>query len=430
MRDDDECRDGPDRSIRARFRRRVGRRVAMRVPNRLRGRSRLSAQGRLRNLAAIFESADDAMMITDLRGIVSAWNSAAGELYGYGAEEMVGRSVTVLVPPGRRDETFSILARVGRGERTEQFETVRMRKDGTRVEVSLRVSPVRDAAGRISGASAIIRDVTATRRAREELDRAHQELSSYAARLEQRNRDLLLVSQISEMLHSVESEGEIHGIVDEYGPRLLPGLAGRLYLLRPSGNHVELVASWAGGGPSPTFPTRDCWALCRGRVCGRPRPDNAPRCPHVGGSPGPYACIPLIARGQAIGVLHLVAARPDDACLLDEADELLAVTLMESVALSLTNFRLREMLQLQSLRDPGTGLFNRRYLEDAFGRELTRAARDNEPLGLMMLDLDHFKAFNDTHGHDAADALLRELARLLERNIRGADIACRYGGDE
>jgi diguanylate cyclase (GGDEF)-like protein len=88
------------------------------------------------------------------------------------------------------------------------------------------------------------------------------------------------------------------------------------------------------------------------------------------------------------------------------------------------------LLREQSVRDPLTGLFNRRYMEETLGRELLRASRNQLSLGIIMLDVDGFKGFNDTYGHAAGDAVLRELGNLLLGNIRGEDVACRYGGDE
>ena len=156
-------------------------------------------------------------------------------------------------------------------------------------------------------------------------------------------------------------------------------------------------------------------------------PDNAPRCPHVTGS-GDYLCIPLLALDRCIGVLHL--APRSGGLAIEEGDEALAATLAEDVALSLSNFRLRRLLETQAARDPLSGLFNRRYMERAVDRELRYSARHGRPFSFVLLDIDHFKDFNDTQGHDAADAVVRELARFLEHNIRAEDIACRYGGDE
>lgn len=113
-----------------------------------------------------------------------------------------------------------------------------------------------------------------------------------------------------------------------------------------------------------------------------------------------------------------------------EARQRLAHVVGEQLSLALANLKLRETLRDQSIRDPLTGLFNRRYLEETFERDLQRAARNHSSLGVIMLDVDYFKSFNDTLGHEAGDAVLRELGGFLARCIRGADIACRYGGDE
>jgi diguanylate cyclase (GGDEF)-like protein len=108
----------------------------------------------------------------------------------------------------------------------------------------------------------------------------------------------------------------------------------------------------------------------------------------------------------------------------------LAMTVAEDMALALSNLRLRETLRSQAIRDPLTGLFNRRYLEETMERELNRVKRQGMSLGVIMMDLDHFKQYNDTFGHSAGDELLSALGILLKSHIRGEDIACRYGGEE
>ncbi|MGB7022247.1 MAG: GGDEF domain-containing protein, partial [Candidatus Acidiferrales bacterium] len=100
------------------------------------------------------------------------------------------------------------------------------------------------------------------------------------------------------------------------------------------------------------------------------------------------------------------------------------------IALALANLKLREGLRSQSIRDAVTGLFNRRYLDETLPREIHRASRDEKNLGLIMCDLDSFKAFNDTYGHAAGDSLLKAFGDLVGKVVRAGDIACRYGGDE
>jgi diguanylate cyclase (GGDEF)-like protein len=134
-----------------------------------------------------------------------------------------------------------------------------------------------------------------------------------------------------------------------------------------------------------------------------------------------------------LGIVHLndraidSGARP---VLVNEQSTKLAKALAEQVALAVANLRLRETLRSQSIRDPLTGLYNRRYLEETLGREIRRAERNRHPMGIVMFDIDRFKQFNDTFGHDAGDAVLREVGVLLHNRFRAEDIACRYGGEE
>jgi diguanylate cyclase (GGDEF)-like protein len=114
----------------------------------------------------------------------------------------------------------------------------------------------------------------------------------------------------------------------------------------------------------------------------------------------------------------------------DEAERQLAEVLAKQVALALGNLKLKESLKNQSICDPLTGLFNRRYMEESLEREFSRANRNKSSVAILMMDLDHFKRFNDTFGHQAGDTLLRALGDLLKRSTRGQDIACRYGGEE
>jgi diguanylate cyclase (GGDEF)-like protein len=135
----------------------------------------------------------------------------------------------------------------------------------------------------------------------------------------------------------------------------------------------------------------------------------------------------LMAQGKTLGILH---TSQSEAGRLNQAKQQLVVTMAEHAALALSNLKLYETLRNQSTRDPLTNLFNRRCMEESLDRELRRAERSHRQLTLIMLDLDHFKRFNDTFGHDAGDAILRDVGKLLETNFRGEDIACRYGGDE
>jgi PAS domain S-box-containing protein len=143
--------------------------------------ARSAAEQRAQQLVSIVESSDDAIISKDLDGIIRTWNSGAERLFGYSAGEILGKPVTILFPPGREDEEPGILARIRRGDRIHHYETVRRRKDGSLLDISLTVSPVRDDAGHIVGASKIARDITDRKEAERRLRDSEQRLTELLA---------------------------------------------------------------------------------------------------------------------------------------------------------------------------------------------------------------------------------------------------------
>src|SRR5215216_2822227 len=127
-------------------------------------------------LAALIESADDAIISKTLEGIITSWNRGAQRIFGYTADEVIGKPVTILIPEGHLDEEPTILARLRAGDRIDHYETVRVRKDGRFINISLTVSPIRGPNGQIIGASKIARDITEQRQARRALDEASERL--------------------------------------------------------------------------------------------------------------------------------------------------------------------------------------------------------------------------------------------------------------
>ncbi len=135
----------------------------------------------------------------------------------------------------------------------------------------------------------------------------------------------------------------------------------------------------------------------------------------------------MMAQGDTLGLLYL---HSNSQATITPPQKRLAEAISKQIAISLANLKLRETLQYQSFRDPLTGLFNRRYLDASMDRELHRVMREDKSLGIIMLDVDHFKQFNDTFGHDAGDVVLQSIGRFLQDNVRQSDIACRFGGEE
>jgi diguanylate cyclase (GGDEF)-like protein len=196
---------------------------------------------------------------------------------------------------------------------------------------------------------------------------------------------------------------------------------------------LEAVASWGPEPLTPVFAADDCRALRRGRAHRWARGPDDLACAHAARDPGAVGlCIPMLANGEVVGVLHVQLGGPgaDHPELGLALHEQFAGSVAHQVAIAIANLRLRERLRNESIRDGLTWLFNRRYLDLSLDRELKLAGRKHEPVSLLMLDLDHFKTFNDTFGHDAGDAVLRSVGKLLQGRLRSYDIACRYGGEE
>ena len=219
--------------------------------------------------------------------------------------------------------------------------------------------------------------------------------------------------ELVDILQSCQTVEEAYQIIGDTLPKTLASFSGALCMTAPSRNMVETVAAWGGTNiTEKVFSLDDCWALRRGKIHSVSNAASPLRCAHVRGSlAGGYLCVPLAAQGETLGVL----------CLENS---------VQFPSLFLGSPRVREVLRSQSNRDPLTGLFNRRFMEESLEREVRRAARNKESVALLMLDLDHFKLFNDTFGHQAGDVLLRGFGEFLSKETRGQDVACRYGGEE
>lgn len=231
--------------------------------------------------------------------------------------------------------------------------------------------------------------------------------------------DMVGLSRYAGLLQSCRSMDEALSVSRQALGRLLPDVGGALYLIRSSRDYAELSFQW-GVLPSPVsqmVALDDCWALRRGQPYEVANLERDVKCSHVE-LPSPdtiasSACIPMSVQGEALGILFIATAGEGPI-----AHQPLAAAASEQLALALFNLRLQEQLQTQSIRDVLTGLFNRRYLEESLSRELARAQRRHSHASVLMIDVDHFKRFNDSHGHDAGDAVLRELGRLLEGQCR------------
>jgi diguanylate cyclase (GGDEF)-like protein len=265
-----------------------------------------------------------------------------------------------------------------------------------------------------------------------ELRAANEELRNQAAELSKRNEEIILFSKMNDFLQTSTTEAEAYSIISDVVTQLFPEDSGAVFVLSTSRNMLEAAAVWGQLPPANViFPPTECWAHRRGQshvFLGHER-----ACAHVGDDGHMYICLPLLAQGETLGILHILdglvkSDKTDEARMADKFR--LAKILADNIGLGVANLKLRESMRNLSIRDPLTGLFNRRYMEEALAQELHRTTRNEAQLAAIMIDIDHFKQFNDNFGHDAGDAVLRTLGDFLKTQVRGSDIACRYGGEE
>lgn len=280
------------------------------------------------------------------------------------------------------------------------------------------------------GFAVTFRNVTALKQSEQALYQLNRQLEDRVADLAQRHTEMVILSDISDFLQAAATVEEACRIITNLVEDLFPHCAGGIFIARESRNRLDLASAFGVGQPSLTyFEPHQCWSLRRGRVHAVEANHACLRCQHIPADP-PLAttlCIPMIAQGETLGLLYLSTETPT---ALDEPKQQLARALAEQVGMAVANLKLKETLKHQSIRDPLTGLYNRRYLEESLVQEISRAERKNHSIGVIMLDIDHFKRLNDSFGHDAGDFVLQRVSALLRENMRRSDIVCRYGGEE
>lgn len=370
----------------------------------------------------VIDSSLDMIIAVDSDRKIIEFNKAAQRAFGYPHDEIIGQHVDVLYAD--REEAAEVYHQT---VKTGQFvkEITNKRKNGAHFPCLLAASILYDARGLPIGFMGISRDIT---------DQKHTEET-----LRQHNRELKALSELNELLQACHVEKETYQMVENIFLQLFPADVGYLAMIDHARSGLRIVNAWGNLRDLPErFELDDCWAVRRGKIHHVAPPETGPVCRHIHtAAPHGYLCTPISAAGELLGILHLsFGCAPSDHVRTDENGELVGAKylivrrIVDHYALSLGNLRLRETLKQDAIRDALTGMYNRRYVDGTLEREARRAERRHSPVGIMMLDVDYFKMFNDTHGHDAGDVILREIGLFLRQNTRGEDIACRYGGEE
>lgn len=243
-------------------------------------------------------------------------------------------------------------------------------------------------------------------------------------------REVQLLGELNEWLQSSSSLDELFDMVAKFMSHLLPQGEGSIYVYSNSRDVLDGLAEWNGGSVHDHIRPDACWGLRRGRTYTYGTSEVNFACDHTEPHDGrPYFCFPILAHGETVGLMHLRARQgvePD----AFRASQKLAQMCAEQISMAIANVRMRDELHERSIRDPLTGLFNRRHMTDALRRMLGTAAKTGGRLAILSLDVDHFKKFNDNFGHDAGDMVLRAVGTAMEQACDGDEIACRAGGEE
>lgn len=384
----------------------------------------------------IFDKASDGMFLVDLetRKFLMG-NAMCLQTLGYAQEEFLNLEISDIHPKDDLPLVFEQIAKYMKGDEGVRHDLRFKRKDG-----SLFFSDLSPSLVTLAGKKFILivyKDISERMQIQNEKRQANEKLTVLVKKLEARNYQNIIMGEMREMLQACSTMEEAAPIIRGLIEKLFPNSEGALFMMSPSRSDLESATRW-GDFPKDVdnnvFAPDACWALRRGRTYMVENVSVEPLCPHLKHPPSAaYMCLPLIAKGDVLGLLHLrsrqsTQIQSEQNVISDLKD--IAVILSEYLSLSIANIQLNERLAREAVRDSLTGLLNRRFMIESLEREIKRAERNQTQVGIIMADIDHFKQFNDKYGHAAGDKVLTQMGGFFKAGVRGSDVACRYGGEE
>ena len=388
----------------------------------------------LERTALVATHASDLVYITNPEGRIEWINRAFSHRTGYQIGDVSGKSpIDLLCGKDSAVEEIYKLSSGFRERRMTRAELQVYAQDGTSFWLKCELIPIFSPDGRNTHFISVGRDVTDRRAAWKKAEQARL--------FEQRKRqESHLLTDFNEWLQSCDTVEEMFEVVETFLGRLLPQCKGSVYVYADNRDALDGICSWNGGKLLKQLEPTQCWGLRRGRPYSYGENNIAFPCEHVADQygdelPERYCCVPITAHGDTVGLMHSdIPIRDEDGQPLDE-DEMretqkLVNICAEQISLAIANLKLREQLRDQSIRDVLTGLYNRRFFLDTARREINRSMATGEPVSIISFDVDRFKLFNDTYGHDAGDNVLRTLSTVMKAMFVGREIPCRFGGEE
>ena len=284
-------------------------------------------------------------------------------------------------------------------------------------------------------------DVTQQRQESADLDEAKRASEQAQAQVLEtleneklRQFEASMLAELGDWLQTCKSLDELYTVLKAYMVQMMPDSRGELYIYSNSRDVLDGTVFWGETDIHEHIKADACWALRRGRNYSLLPGKISFECPHVQeqetSSSGDYICVPIVAHGDTVGLLHIQFG----ATLTDQqgvrSPHEFAAQCGELISLAIANVKLRDELQHQSTRDPLTGLFNRRHFLESMRNEQKLQERKGGSFGVISFDADKFKSFNDNHGHDAGDMVLRAVSEAMSTLFTGDEVLCRYGGEE
>ena len=346
-------------------------------------------------------------------------------------EKMGGKAWFLALHPDDQQFCLNTFSDAFQTHKAFDMEYRLKRRDGEYRYILDRGEPYINKNGIFSGFIGSSTDISERKTSEDDLQKSHQELMQY-------NQEMSLINQLNSYLQVCRTLPETYPVISHYAEQIFPDWAGNLYLFNETKTLVESTTMWGEVRvkSEDIISPDDCWALRQGREHIAIEIENRLTCNHVHNDIDSYTCVPIIAQGEMLGMIHMEYIghfgfeTDEERQRYFQSRERLMKIAADNLALSLVSLNLREALKHQSIRDPLTSLFNRRYMEESLQMEVSKTARSGEGLGIVMADIDHFKKFNDSYGHDAGDTVLVAFAKLLKNTFRDSDIICRYGGEE
>lgn len=385
------------------------------------------------NFTALIENTDRIIWSVDakLRLVIgnNSFHAFAGRFFG--RQIQVGDSaLPEEMPANTAREWHGHYQRALAGEKfVIEFKPPEAKEQQCSIDFSF--FPIADENERIAGVTIFGHDFTERMRLEAAQFESFERMSKMVVQLETLHYQNVLINRLNDLIQSCHAESEAYDVIHLSLNQIFPGLSGCLALIEADVGGLKIVAEWGDEhGVPQEFSANDCWSLRRGEAHEVPVVNEGLACQHFITPPTHgYLCLPLVVRGELFGLFHLAYPRDAEQAAREGLREL-ARSVSETIKLSLSNLRLREAMHEQATHDQLTGLFNRRYLDTTLPRELHRAHRNHSELAIAMIDIDHFKRFNDSFGHEAGDLVLQEIGTILRTQLRRSDIACRYGGEE